>query len=135
MKPNGLLILSTPNANYTKPSDGKPTNPFHVFEYKPEELREELDNQFDVQKFLGQTLDERFAIPPFQDAQRRLPKDFSTQTKLFGWKVFNKIPLGLRENLSQTLWKQPFYPTENDYNFLVETIENAPVLLAVCKKV
>lgn len=134
LKPNGLLILSTPNANYTKPINGKPTNKFHIFEYKPEELQSELGNQFTVQKFLGQSLDERFTIPPFEDAQKRLPKNIFIQTKLFGWKVFNKMPLGLRENLSQTLWKQPFYPTEKDYNFLVETIENAPVLLAVCKK-
>ncbi len=134
LKPNGLLILSTPNANYTKPINGKPTNPFHIFEYKPEELKAELDAQFSVQTFLGQSLDKKFTIPPFEDAQMRLSKDLMTQTKLIGWKVVNKMPLGLRENLSKTLWQKPFYPTEKDYNFEVETIENAPVLVAVCEK-
>ena len=28
---DGLLILSTPNANHTRPVDGKPHNPYHVF--------------------------------------------------------------------------------------------------------
>jgi ubiquinone/menaquinone biosynthesis C-methylase UbiE len=134
LKPNGLLILSTPNAYYTKPINGKPTNKFHVFEYKTEELKAELESQFRLQKFTGQTLDQSFTIPPFQDAQNRLPKDFATQTKLFGWKVFNKIPLNIRENLSQTIWKKPFYPTEKDYNFSAETIDFAPVLVAVCQK-
>jgi ubiquinone/menaquinone biosynthesis C-methylase UbiE len=134
LKPNGLLILSTPNAHYTKPINGKPTNKFHVFEYTTEELKAELESQFTLQKFIGQTLDESIAIPPFQDAQNRLPKDFAIQSKLFAWKVFNKIPLNLRENLSRTIWKKPFYPTEKDYNFTAETINFAPVLVAVCQK-
>ncbi len=134
LKKDGTLVLSTPNANYTKPINGTPTNPFHIFEYQPEELRSELAAHFTVQKFFGQTLSDTFKIPPFEDAQMRLPKDMATQTKLFGWKVLNKMPLGLRENLSQTLWQKPFYPTEQDYNFSAETIENAPVLVAVCEK-
>lgn len=134
LKPGGLLVLSTPNANYTQPVNGKPANPFHVFEYKPQELKAELENYFVVQKFLGQTLNERFSIPPFQDAQRRLPKDVGIQTKLFFWRVMNKLPLALRESLSGVLWGRPFYPTERDYDFTAETVSHAPVLLAVCQK-
>ncbi len=129
---DGLLVLSTPNANYTQPVNGKPTNPFHIFEYRPEELHTELGVYFTVKEFLGQTLDERFTIPPFYDAQERLPKDLGTQSKLFAWKVLNKMPLGLREGISETLWKKPFYPTEHDYHFSAETVERAPVLVAVC---
>jgi Methylase involved in ubiquinone/menaquinone biosynthesis len=131
---NGVLILSTPNANYTKPVNGKPSNPFHVFEYKPEELRIELENHFTIESFLGQTLDEKIQIPPFYDAQKRLPKDFSTQAKLFGWKVLNKMPLPLREGISKIVWKKPFYPTENDYYFKPETVDFAPVQVAICRK-
>lgn len=134
LKADGTLILSTPNANYTKPVNGKPSNPFHIFEYNPDELKNELENLFTVEKFLGQTLDESFKIPPFQDAQNRLSKDLATQTRLFGYRVFNKIPLALRESLSQTIWQKPFYPTEKDYNFSAKTVDFAPVLFAVCKK-
>jgi len=135
LKRDGILILSTPNANYTNPVNGKPMNPFHIFEYNPEELKAELENHFVVQKIFGQTLDEKFGIPPFYDAQLRLPKNFTTRTKLFNWKMMNKLPLALREGLSETLWRRPFYPTEQNYNFTTEAIQGAPVLIAVCQKV
>ena len=134
MRSDGTLILSTPNANYTKPDNGKPFNPHHIFEYKPEELRSEIENHFALDKFLGQTLDEKIQIPPFYIAQGHLPKDFSTQTKLFGWKILNKMPFKVREGISEAIWKKPFYPMENDYYFKAETIEDAPTLVTVCKK-
>lgn len=134
LKADGTLILSTPNANYTKPVNGKPANPFHIFEYEPDELKAELEHYFLVDKFLGQTLNDSIKIPPFQDAQNRLPKDLATQTRLFSWKVFNKLPLTFRESLSQAIWSKPFYPTERDYRFTTETIDFAPVLVAVCYK-
>lgn len=134
LKADGTLILSTPNANYTKPVNGKPANPFHIFEYKPEELRTELEDHFLIESFLGQTLDEAIRIPPFEDAQNRLSKDMATRANLFCWKVFNKLPLTVRESLSQAIWKKPFYPMESDYRFSAETVEFAPVLVAVCQK-
>lgn len=134
LRKDGLLILSTPNANYTKPVNGKPSNPFHVFEYTPEELENELKSHFTVDQFLGQTLMPDFGIPPFYDAQLRLPKDLPTQTRLFVWKVLNRLPLTIRERLSETLWKRPFYPTERDYRFEGETIQRASVQVAVCYK-
>jgi SAM-dependent methyltransferase len=134
MRNDGLLILSTPNANYTKPVNGIPFNPHHIFEYKPEELRSELENHFVLEKFLGQTLDEKIQIPPFYMAQGLLPKDFSTQTKLVGWKILNKMPFNVRESVSEAIWKKPFYPMENDYYFRAETTEDAPTLVTVCKK-
>ncbi len=134
LRTDGVLLLSTPNAHYTNPVNGKPSNPFHVFEYKPEELRAELENYFVIESFLGQSLKNSFGIPPFYDAQQKLSKDFVTQTKLIGWKIINKMPLGVRENVSETLWSRPFYPRGKDYIFEVEKIESAPVLVAVCRK-
>lgn len=135
LKAEGTLILSTPNSNYTEPIDGIPKNPFHVFEYSPQELKAELEDFFEVKTFLGQSLDNNIEIPPFQDAQLRLPKDKGIQAKLFAWKVFNKIPLGIREWLSQQIWQKPFYPTDVDYEFSEEGLEIAPVLVAVCRKI
>jgi ubiquinone/menaquinone biosynthesis C-methylase UbiE len=134
LKMDGTFVLSTPNANYTKPVNGKPSNPFHIFEYKPDELKAELENHFVVEEFFGQTLTEAIKIPPFEDAQNRLAKDLATQANLFCWKVFNKLPLTLRESLSQAIWRKPFYPMESDYRFGAETTEFAPVLVAVCQK-
>jgi SAM-dependent methyltransferase len=134
LRPNGKLLLSTPNANYSQPVDGVPANPFHIHEYEPEELRSEIDAHFRVQSFLGQALDESITVSPFFEGQKRMPKDIATQAKLFGWKAFNKIPVGARERLSEAIWKKPFYPTEADYNFNEDLIETAPTLVAVCSK-
>ncbi len=134
LKPGGELILSTPNANYTMPVNGKPSNPFHIFEYKPEELREELAALFEINEFVGQSLNDDIQIPPFYDAQQRLPTNISVQAKLFGWKVMNKMPFSIREGISDLVWKKPFYPTESDYRFSAETVDDAPVLVAVCRK-
>ena len=134
VRPNGMLLLSTPNANYTQPIDGKPLNQFHVHEYTCEELRGELSAHFALDRLLGQTLDSSVRVSPFYGDQRRMPKDIATQAKLFGWKVFNKIPFAARERLSQAIWGKPFYPTEMDYNFDEHTVDTAPTLVAVCRK-
>ena len=134
LRPGGMLVLSTPNANYTQPLNGKPANQFHIHEYTPEELKTEIQTQFKVEKFLGQTLDEKIKISPFFEGQRRLSKDAATQAKLVGWKIFNKIPVPVRERLSDSIWGKPFYPTEIDYNFSEETVAQAPTLVAVCRK-
>jgi hypothetical protein len=117
------------------PVNGKPSNPFHIHEYTVDELKSELGAYFRVEKFLGQSLSSSIRIPPFYDAQRRLPKDPLIQAKLLGWKAFNKIPFRLRESLSDVIWSKPFYPTEKDYNFEERTVADAPVQLAVCVKI
>jgi len=134
IRTDGTLLLSTPNAKYTQPVDGRPSNPFHIHEYTPDELRNELSSHFEIDLLLGQTLDSSIGVPPFLDAQRRLPKDLATHTKLFCWKVFNKIPFAARERLSRAIWGKPFYPTEMDYNFDEHAADTAPTLVAVCRK-
>lgn len=134
LRPGGLLILSTPNAVYTQPVDGKPSNPFHIFEYTPEELRAEIEQFFDIELHFGQMLDETIKIPPFYREQQSLPKDLSVQSMLFCWKVMNKLPLKFRESLSKAIWNKPFYPTEQDYYFSPDTVMRAPVQVVVCRK-
>ncbi len=132
LTPQGVCVLSTPNAHYTKPVNGKPHNPYHVYEYTPAELRAELSVHFTVAAMLGQTLDARFTIPPFWDAQQRLPRTPGVQARLLVWRALNKLPIALREGMSQAVWRQPFYPAETDYHFDVATVESAPVLVALC---
>lgn len=133
LKPGGKLILSTPNAIYTQPVNGRSSNPFHIHEYTPDELRSEIEQYFAIDQFLGQSL-EIGGIPPFYEAQRRLPRDVATQARLFGWKVLNKLPYALREGLSNAIWQKPFYPGVEDYRFSAETAETAPVSVVVCRK-
>lgn len=134
LKEAGMLLLSTPNANYTQPLNGRPSNPFHIHEYMPDALHAELSKRFHVDEFLGQTLDPSAGIPPFYEAQQRLPGDLSTRVRLAGWRGFNKIPFALREWLSERIWSTPFYPREVDYNFGESTVSTAPTIFAVCRK-
>lgn len=132
LSPQGLCILSTPNAKYTLPVNGKPRNPFHVYEYPPEELRDELARHFTVADMLGQTLNPCFRIPPFWEAQQRLPRTPGMQARLFVWRAMNKMPIPIRERMSRAVWRRPFYPAETDYRFDATTVETAPVLIAIC---
>jgi SAM-dependent methyltransferase len=132
LAPTGLCVISTPNANYTQPVDRKPRNPHHIFEYTPVELVAELGNHFGSIEMFGQRLDARFTISPFWDDQQRLPRTVRVQSRLVLWRLLNKMPVGVRENASQVLWGQRFYPNETDYEFDRAIVESAPVLVALC---
>lgn len=134
LTPGGELLLSTPNALYSKPVNGVPANPFHIHEYEPGELIVEIEASFEIESFVGQDLSGSIRISPFFEGQRRLPKDPATQIQLLGWKVLNKIPFAARERLSEAIWKKPFYPTETDYVFDQASTRSAPTLLVVARK-
>ncbi|HMV51388.1 MAG TPA: class I SAM-dependent methyltransferase, partial [Blastocatellia bacterium] len=133
LSPQGVCILSTPNAHYTQPINGKPRNPYHVYEYTPTELRAELAAHFEVSAMFGQMLDARFTIPPFWDAQQRLPRTPGVQAQLLAWRALNKLPVSLREGTSRAVWGRPFYPADTDYRFDATTVETAPVVVAICR--
>lgn len=134
LSPTGKIFISTPNAAYTKPVNGRPSNPFHVFEYTPTEFLAELESVFCVDEHVGQKLNIGNSISPFFTDQEKLERKLFVQIRLFGWRIMNKLPLTLRESLSDLLWKRPFYPTELDYVFSEEELSEAPVQLAVCRK-
>jgi 2-polyprenyl-3-methyl-5-hydroxy-6-metoxy-1,4-benzoquinol methylase len=129
----GLLILSTPNANYTQPIDGKPRNRFHVYEYTPAELTELLGAHFSIVQLVGQSISPAFRISPFEDDWDQLPKNASTQIRLLAWRIVNRfVPAAMRDWLSLRLYGRGFYPDENDYVFAKESLLHAPVLVAIC---
>lgn len=133
LRPDGVLLLSTPNAHYTRPADGVPQNPFHVHEYTPDELTAELEREFASVELLGQTLAPAFKVSPFQEDWPLRPATARARGQLFGWRVLNRMPVPVREQVSRTLWRREFYPTEHDYVFSPSTLSEAPVLLAVCR--
>ena len=132
LAPNGICVISTPNAKHTLPINGKPRNPFHVHEYEPDELRSELTRHFSDVSLLGQELNARFVIPPFWDEQERLSKEGGRKRVLL-WRALNKLPFNrLRDQVSLALWGHPFLPDETDYEFNEAGVEKAPVLVALC---
>jgi 2-polyprenyl-3-methyl-5-hydroxy-6-metoxy-1,4-benzoquinol methylase len=132
LSPQGICILSTPNANYTQPVNGKPRNPFHLFEYNPEELRAELTKHFETVHLFGQDLNPRFVISPFWEDQQRLSHTPKNMLTLLVWRLLNKMPFTLRDALSKAVWGHVLYPGEEDYNFDPDGIQNARVLVALC---
>lgn len=133
LAPGGGLVLSTPNATYTRPVDGRPRNPFHVFEYTPEELDAELRGHFgDVQMF-GQEISGRFKISPFWDDQQRLPRTPATRARLLLWRILNRLPSRPRDRASRALWGHPLYPGADDYTFTTDAVPSARVLVVTAR--
>lgn len=133
LRPGGVCILSTPNANYTQPVDGRPRNRFHVHEYTPQELGDALGRRFPAVEMLGQQVDDRFVISPFWDDQQRLPRGAAVQGRLLAWKLLNRLPRAVGDAVARAVLGQPLVPTEHDYRFSAATVAQAPVLVAVCR--
>jgi SAM-dependent methyltransferase len=129
----GVCVISTPNANYTRPIDNVPRNPFHVHEYEPEEFADELHREFAHVELLGQSLSARFVVSPFQDDQQRMPRTLGPQAKLMTWRVLYRAPSTVRDAVSRALWGHQLIPSEHDYEFSAAHVAIAPVLVAVCR--
>lgn len=134
LTPGGSLVLSTPNAHYTRPMDGRPRNPFHVFEYTPDELEDALRVRFVDVSMVGQRIGDHFRISPFWDDQQRLPRTPRVRARLAVWRLLNKLPRRPRDTLSRQLWGHPLYPGADDYAFTPEAVATAPVLVVTAKR-
>ncbi len=132
LRDQGLLILSTPNALHTRPVNGKPRNPFHCYEYTPEELRAELLPCFASAHLFGQSLDRRFLVPPFWDEQERLSREGRRFVVLL-WRALHKLPRLWGDLGSNLLWGHSLVPAAEDYRFEEAGLASAPVLVALCR--
>jgi 2-polyprenyl-3-methyl-5-hydroxy-6-metoxy-1,4-benzoquinol methylase len=132
LAPTGVCIFSTPNAIYTRPVNGKPRNPYHVYEYSPSEFRAFLAKHFSSVLLVGQRLRPTFAISPFWDDQQNL-HTARELGRLVWWRVLNRLPRFARESLSQAVWGHPFAPSSTDYEFIASAVDDAPVQVAICE--
>ena len=131
--PTGLLVLSTPNRDYTELNGHVCTNPFHVREYSRHELCELLTDRFSRVELLGQRLKPEYRLSPFESDHQRLYQDLGSRLRLFWWKIQNKLPFPLKDGLSRLFARHPFYPSDTHYEFTAQSVETAPVLLALCR--
>jgi ubiquinone/menaquinone biosynthesis C-methylase UbiE len=70
LKPNGLLIISSPNRKLTSPFKSikdKPNNRFHIVEYTEEEFAELLGKYFEVLEIYGQRAIHKSLVLPIQE--------------------------------------------------------------------
>jgi 2-polyprenyl-3-methyl-5-hydroxy-6-metoxy-1,4-benzoquinol methylase len=131
LAPSGELLISTPNARYTRPIDGRPRNPYHLHEYEPDELVAALHEHFHKVELIGQKLDARFVVPPF-DWDLRDVRDPFIRANAFVRKVIFRLPEKARDPTSWLLWGHSFFPKECDYHFSPIGVEEAGVLVAIC---
>ena len=102
LKENGFLILSTPNGLHTKFFLGKPHNPYHVKEYKIEELKPMFKNFKNVSLF-----GIRCVNKPFLAKQKEIEKTLNYRIAfIVGHFIFIKsmlsyIPRDLKRNFTK----------------------------------
>ena len=93
LKPDGILLLTTPNAAIRVKPGSKPWNPFHTHEFRGAELEKFLQNYFPLVKVLGQfATDKAYAIEFNRCIRARDQGDISLQQGLKS-KIVSYIPL------------------------------------------
>ncbi len=133
VRDDGLVVLSTPNARYTRPVDGKPRNPFHIHEYDAEELITVLSKHFTEVSVFGQTARSAYRINPYWQHPDDLPSRFSDRLRLLSWRIQHRLPFGMKDRLSRLLHNRSFYPGEYDFVLRKEATDTAHALVAECR--
>jgi SAM-dependent methyltransferase len=127
---DGILVLSTPNADVTRPINGVPRNPFHVHEFVPVELHDLLSRHFSEVTMYGQHVHERFPRMPLLG-----PAEFDADWRATTWRAVHRmVPFGAKDRLARLRKNRGFYPSEFDYVFRERDLAHAHVLVAVCKR-
>jgi SAM-dependent methyltransferase len=133
LKDDGVMIMSTPNAYYTRPVNGKPVNPFHVYEFTPEEFGTLLGRYFSSVKLYGQRVTQRYRICPYWELPDMLPTDVFSKLRIGLWKMQVRLPVAIREGLSKITSGQAFFPGEGDFVFSPDELNTGYVQVAVCR--
>ena len=133
LAPDGMLFLSTPNALLTQPVQGEPRNPFHIHEYRPDELEELTKARFSDVRILGQRLPPGYRFTPIVELRGDMPRDLRTRAGFLFWRIQHHLPSALKEQWSRLVHGRSFYPGEDDWLFVSGDVERAHVLVAVCR--
>lgn len=91
----GVFILSTPNKSYSILDNGKPSNPYHVYEYYPEELKEILLKYFKSVDLFGVILANK------QKAEKEKSMHNTLRWKFANWFVNKRITRKLMNYLPE----------------------------------
>ncbi|CAN5582956.1 hypothetical protein BH10ACI2_BH10ACI2_12940 [soil metagenome] len=133
LKKDGVMIMSTPNAHYTRPVNGVPINPFHVYEFTPEEFQDLLTRNFSGIELYGQRVTKNRRICPYWELPDMLPTDALSRIRIKLWKLQVRMPGAVREGLSRIATGRSFFPGENDFIFSKDELKTGYVQVAVCR--
>jgi SAM-dependent methyltransferase len=128
---DGSFLVSTPNAHYTRPVEGRPRNPFHVREFLPDEFRALLEADFESVDLLVQRTGPSYGRCVFWEVpDGRL----TTRVRLLGWKIAYRVPPGIREPVSAAALGRSFFPSEEDFEFAPEDLDQGHALVGHCRR-
>lgn len=134
LKPGGLLVMSTPNALVTNPDGGTPKNPYHVYEFTPEELKAHLSKFFDIKLAAGQHIPESYGVAPFLPSFNRNKLNLSGKVNFLYWRAAYRMPDAVRNGLHKIFYSSSFYPKVEQYTFLPDNLNKAHVQYFICQK-
>lgn len=134
LHPDGLVLLSTPNALHTKPVNGVPANPFHVREYDPEELAALLATAFGEVRILGQQPNDRHRPCPYWQSPEAIGSDVRSRLVAASWKAHGRLPAAVRDRSWPRLHGRSYFPGEHDFEFSASAVSHGHVLVAQCRK-
>lgn len=130
LKPNGILILSTPNQKLTSPN-GVIFNPYHTQEFHYEELQALLNAVFKNVELLGQYCSR------YNDHNTFVMNTFAKRAEsFFLLRGVRKLPYSLRSSVMKIIFGIPLYNQVEDFSFSADKkfIEaKCPVLFTICK--
>lgn len=135
LKPAGTFVISTPNALVTKPQNGVPQNPFHVYEFTPTELEMLLSQYFKIELAAGQHIVNSYGVAPFLPSFGEIKLKISEKINFLYWRIALRLPDFIRNLTHKIFFSYPFYPTVDQYTFLPENINKAHVQYYICKKI
>ena len=133
LRPDGLFLLSTPNALVTKPVNGIPKNPFHIKEYTPDELIDLVSRHFEVITIKGQFVSPSYRFNYYWNPERLRFLNPRYYMWLSLHRLFKRKPIFVN-NLSKIFFKQDLYPGPEVWLFSEEQISTSHDLFVVCKK-
>jgi SAM-dependent methyltransferase len=104
LRPEGTLVLSTPNKNVTSPRRARPLNIYHLHEFTIREARKLFRRYFSEVEFFSQD-------DPFAGSRKIVWKvmalDFACLRKLFPRSAKDRMKWRIRESLGETIGETP----------------------------
>ena len=142
LRPGGRLVMTTPNFDFRGHHSG---NPFHIHEFRPDELRTLIERDFVVEHLLGQRITRRahnpfaFGVPIGLPVGTRTDdiaqqSTGSRQLEPLSQRLFARLPLFAKNVVWRTAFRLPYYPSEDEFVFVPE-LAGAPVMAIVARRI
>lgn len=129
LKPNGLLIISTPNKSVLNPNGIAPKNYFHLWELTHIEFEEILLRHFKTVETNG------LFNPVRQNINLTVKGSFENRKKLtLKKKIMLMLPFGFKNLISILVYKRKIYPLKSEYIIAAQKFEYSNNMIFVAVK-